>query len=106
MWVRLNFSPLYTDIVKTAPDRPQSFPKNISAGGGKEGTLVISWIPLPKEEWNAPTVRYYAQYKEAVPGETSGDVEDSSWNVSGAPYPVPSAANPSHVLMVLVSALL
>lgn len=68
---------LFAAVITTAMDRPTSYPANITGGGGKEGTLVIEWIPLPKEEWNAPNVVYYAQYKEY-----DGDPTGGSWSVS------------------------
>ncbi|XP_067932128.1 contactin-like [Watersipora subatra] len=52
-----------TSIIKTSPDKPSTYPENIRAGGGKEGTLVIEWTPLPKEQWNAPNVQYIVKYR-------------------------------------------
>ena len=49
--------------MQTIPDKPTTYPENIRGGGGKEGTLVIQWDPLPKEQWNAPEVQYIAEYK-------------------------------------------
>ena len=63
---------LFAASVTTSPDKPTIYPENIRAGGGKEGTLVIEWTPLPREQWNAPDVEYIVQYRP-YDGDNPGD---------------------------------
>jgi hypothetical protein len=38
---------------RTLPAPPVVFPKNLTGGGGKVGTLNISWTAMPLADWNA-----------------------------------------------------
>ncbi|XP_064486907.1 contactin-like [Ornithodoros turicata] len=49
----------------TAIHWPLVVPHNIGGGGGKAGSLTISWTPLHPEEWNAPEVWYRIYYRPA-----------------------------------------
>jgi hypothetical protein len=42
---------------------PFKAPANVGGGGGKAGTLTITWDPLPPQDWNAPEVWYRIYYK-------------------------------------------
>ncbi|KPM09920.1 contactin-like protein [Sarcoptes scabiei] len=44
---------------------PFKAPSNVGGGGGKAGTLTITWDPLPPKDWNAPDVWYRIFYKAA-----------------------------------------
>jgi len=70
----------FVGFIKTNPDKPTSAPLiKAGYGGGKEGTLVINFIPLPKEQWNADKVWYRVQYKEYDPNAND---EAGNWAVS------------------------
>ncbi|KAG8191909.1 hypothetical protein JTE90_019843 [Oedothorax gibbosus] len=56
-----NPSPLYN----TGKDIPHVAPSNVGGGGGKTGSLTITWDPLPPQEWNAPEIWYNVSYKPA-----------------------------------------
>jgi hypothetical protein len=47
----------------TDKDRPFRYPANVGGGGGKAGTLTITWDPLPPQLWNAPEIWYKIYYK-------------------------------------------
>ncbi|XP_037271064.2 contactin [Rhipicephalus microplus] len=47
----------------TAVDRPYIAPRNVGGGGGKAGSLTITWTPLSPEEWNSPEVWYRVYYR-------------------------------------------
>lgn len=49
---------------KTANDRPYVFPRNVGGGGGKVGSLTITWDPIPPKDWNAPNIWYKVYYKK------------------------------------------
>lgn len=53
----------------TAVDRPYMAPRNVGGGGGKAGSLTITWTPLSPEEWNSPEIWYRVYYRRA--GERS-----------------------------------
>lgn len=40
-------------VYRTEPAPPVVYPLNLGGGGGKVGTLNITWDPLPLAEWNA-----------------------------------------------------
>ncbi|KAH9425880.1 Contactin-3 [Dermatophagoides pteronyssinus] len=42
---------------------PFKAPSNVGGGGGKAGTLTITWDPLPPKDWNAPDIWYRIFYK-------------------------------------------
>lgn len=42
---------------------PFKAPSNVNGGGGKVGTLMIMWDPLPPKDWNAPDIWYRVYYK-------------------------------------------
>lgn len=42
---------------------PNKYPSNISGGGGKAGTLTITWDPLHPQDWNAPELWYKIYYR-------------------------------------------
>lgn len=50
-------------IRQTDEDKPFKAPSNINGGGGKTGTLTITWDPLPPQDWNSPYVWYRVYYK-------------------------------------------
>ncbi|XP_055933759.1 contactin-like isoform X2 [Argiope bruennichi] len=54
-------SPLYN----TEMDVPHVAPSNVGGGGGKTGSLTVTWDPLPPQEWNAPEIWYNVSYKPA-----------------------------------------
>ncbi|XP_054721680.1 contactin-like [Uloborus diversus] len=54
-------SPFYN----TDRDVPHIAPKNVHGGGGKTGSLTVTWDPLPPQEWNAPEIYYNVSYKPA-----------------------------------------
>ncbi|KAI1278064.1 Contactin [Halotydeus destructor] len=47
----------------TDKDRPLKTPTAVGGGGGKSGTLTITWNPLPPQDWNAPEIWYQIYYK-------------------------------------------
>lgn len=42
---------------------PFKVPMNVGGGGGKAGTLTITWDPLAPSDWNAPEVWYKIYFK-------------------------------------------
>ncbi|RWS07231.1 contactin-like protein, partial [Dinothrombium tinctorium] len=42
---------------------PFKAPSNVGGGGGKAGTLTITWDPLPPQDWNANDIWYRVYYK-------------------------------------------
>ncbi|XP_015912441.1 contactin [Parasteatoda tepidariorum] len=54
-------SPLYN----TAKDLPHVAPSNVGGGGGKTGSLTITWDPLPPQDWNDNEIWYNISYKPA-----------------------------------------
>lgn len=42
---------------------PLKAPFSVGGGGGKAGTLTITWSPLRPEDWNAPDIWYKIYYK-------------------------------------------
>lgn len=44
---------------------PFKAPSNVGGGGGKAGTLTITWDPLPPQDWNAPEIWYKIFYRPA-----------------------------------------
>jgi len=54
-------SPLYN----TDKERPFGYPNNISGGGGKTGSLTITWEPLHPQHWHASSIWYKIYYKPA-----------------------------------------
>lgn len=42
---------------------PYKYPSNINGGGGKAGTLTITWDPLTPQDWNSPELWYKVFYK-------------------------------------------
>lgn len=42
---------------------PFKAPSNVGGGGGKAGTLTITWDPLPPKDWNGPDIWYRIFYK-------------------------------------------
>ncbi|XP_023243533.1 contactin-like [Centruroides sculpturatus] len=53
-------SPAYN----TANDIPYVAPLNVGGGGGKVGSLTITWDPIPPKDWNAPNIWYKIYYKK------------------------------------------
>lgn len=47
----------------TEKERPFKAPTNVAGGGGKAGTLTITWDPLRPQEWNAPEIWYQILFK-------------------------------------------
>ncbi|UYV67456.1 CNTN3 [Cordylochernes scorpioides] len=69
-------SPQYnTDV-----DRPFTFPENVGGGGGKIGSLTITWKTLPPEEWNAEEIWYKVYFK---PTHTKMDYHEKELKVRG-----------------------
>lgn len=54
-------SPLYN----TDKERPFRYPANIGGGGGKTGSLTITWDPLPPQHWHSSSIWYKIYYKPA-----------------------------------------
>lgn len=54
-------SPFY----HTDKDVPHVPPSNVGGGGGKTGSLTITWDPLSPQEWNDNEVWYNVSYKPA-----------------------------------------
>lgn len=52
-----------SSTIRTLPDKPTVYPDNVGGGGGKVGTLVITWDLLPREKWNGPNLAYSVQYR-------------------------------------------
>ncbi|XP_015790072.1 contactin isoform X2 [Tetranychus urticae] len=48
---------------KTGESRPLRAPANVGGGGGKAGTLTITWDPLPPQDWNSPSIWYKIYWK-------------------------------------------
>nr|WBU98469.1 C-lectin 11 [Lineus ruber] len=49
----------------TRSDKPFVIPRNVGGGGGKVGTLTITWDPLPINEHNGPNLKYRIYFKKA-----------------------------------------
>ncbi|CAG7734727.1 unnamed protein product [Allacma fusca] len=47
----------------TAPNKPFVVPSKIGGGGGKTGSLTITWDPLPPQEQNAPGIHYKVYWR-------------------------------------------
>uniref|UniRef100_A0A6B0VH84 Putative down syndrome cell adhesion molecule n=1 Tax=Ixodes ricinus TaxID=34613 RepID=A0A6B0VH84_IXORI len=47
----------------TALDAPYVAPRNVGGGGGKAGSLTITWDRLLPEEWNSPEIWYQVYYR-------------------------------------------
>lgn len=47
----------------TPIDKPYLAPRNVGGGGGKAGSLTITWTPLHPEDWNAPEIWYRVYYR-------------------------------------------
>jgi len=60
---------------RTLPAPPKIYPKNLGGGGGKVGTLNITWDPIPLAEWNADpgTVGYIVSWKR-------WDMDEDQWD--------------------------
>jgi len=65
----------YTADVRTTEAPPTTFPKNLGGGGGKVGTLNITWDPMPVSEWFAggDKVGYIVSWKKA-------DMHEDQWD--------------------------
>lgn len=50
----------------TSVDKPYRPPNFVGGGGGKAGSLTITWEKLPEEEWNAQEVWYVVHWKAAI----------------------------------------
>ncbi|RWS28663.1 contactin-like protein [Leptotrombidium deliense] len=48
----------------TDKSHPFKAPSNVGGGGGKAGTLTVTWDPLPPQDWNAPKIWYRVYYKQ------------------------------------------
>ncbi|CAL8100852.1 unnamed protein product [Calicophoron daubneyi] len=44
----------------TLPTAPTKLPTNVTGGGGKHGTLVFQWVPVPRVDENGPNFHYRA----------------------------------------------
>lgn len=66
---------LLTAICQTGAAPPNSYPQNLGGGGGKVGTLNISWDAMPVSSWNADPLRsgYIVSWKR-------WDMEDDQWD--------------------------
>lgn len=62
-------------ICQTGAAPPNSYPKNLGGGGGKVGTLNISWDAMPVSAWNADPFRsgYIVSWKR-------WDMEEDQWD--------------------------
>ncbi|XP_064632157.1 contactin-like isoform X2 [Lineus longissimus] len=54
-----------SSIYTTRPDKPFVIPRNLGGGGGKVGTLTITWDPLPVNEHNGPGLMYRVFFRRA-----------------------------------------
>jgi len=70
-------SPLYN----TLQDKPFKSPSNVGGGGGKSGTLTLTWDPLPPQDWNAPSIWYKVFYRPEENYEFEGKELKSLGNV-------------------------
>ncbi|XP_028968580.1 contactin [Galendromus occidentalis] len=52
-------------VVTTQEDRPYNAPNNVGGGGGKAGSLTVTWEQLHTEDWNAPQVWYIVYWRPA-----------------------------------------
>ena len=54
-------------IYRTSEAPPITYPSNLGGGGGKVGTVNITWDPMPVSEWNAgqSSVGYIVSWKKA-----------------------------------------
>lgn len=64
-----------SSICQTGAAPPNSYPQNLGGGGGKVGTLNISWDAMPVSSWNADPLRsgYIVSWKRY-------DMEDDQWD--------------------------
>lgn len=64
-----------TAICQTDQAPPVEYPANLGGGGGKVGTLNISWDAMPVSAWNADPIRsgYVIYWKRS-------DMEDDQWD--------------------------
>ena len=53
-------------IYRTTEAPPITYPANLGGGGGKVGTVNITWDPMPVSEWNAgmSSVGYIVSWKK------------------------------------------
>ncbi|KFM77954.1 Contactin, partial [Stegodyphus mimosarum] len=72
-------SPIYN----TDKDVPHVAPSNVGGGGGKAGSLTITWDPLPPQEWNAPEIWYNVSYKPANSDAKFQELSLKSWHNIG-----------------------
>jgi len=79
---------------RTLPAPPVVYPLNLGGGGGKVGTVNITWDPMPLQDWNADvgTVGYIVYWKRGDMTEdqwdskTLTDVSASHWVVTVGSY--------------------
>uniref|UniRef100_T1JZ64 Fibronectin type-III domain-containing protein n=1 Tax=Tetranychus urticae TaxID=32264 RepID=T1JZ64_TETUR len=48
---------------KTRENRHLRAPVNVGGGGGKAGTLTVTWDPLPPQDWNSSSIWYKIYWK-------------------------------------------
>jgi hypothetical protein len=79
---KMNIPVSFVASYTTRPDKPTVLTKNVGGGGGKVGTLTITWTPLPINEHNGPGLKYRVYFKKADIGqqdkESMVSVPDSS----------------------------
>lgn len=46
------------DICETPSKRPDRNPSDVSAKGSGPDNLIVSWTPMPREEWNGENFHY------------------------------------------------
>lgn len=68
-------------LAQTHEDKPFRPPSNVGGGGGKTGTLTITWDPLPPQEWNSPNVWYRVYYK--LPEDSEYNMKELNTSVVG-----------------------
>jgi len=66
---------MYPVQYRTLSAPPIVYPTNLGGGGGKVGTLNITWDPMPIAEWNADvgTAGYIVYWKR-------GDMNQDQWD--------------------------
>ena len=84
----------FTASYRTTQAAPVTFPLNLGGGGGKVGTVNITWDPMPVSQWFAggDKVGYVVYWKKA-------DMHDDQWDHVRANY----AAQLDFLVMLLFS---
>ncbi|KYO34889.1 neuronal cell adhesion molecule isoform C [Alligator mississippiensis] len=54
--------------ITTPPAAPDRFPAGLHGEGNQTDNMIITWEPLPPEDWNAPELSYRVQWRPAGDG--------------------------------------